>query len=267
MEDHDAQLQHLPAVLGAVAGVSDVSESKYTGPDLNRMNVFLRVQPPDGSGVRPVRANCSQQCPTKLGAARDCLRKLELIVGESASRAAEQQVADAAAGSTSALAATDPPAAAPRMVGAVLGATQRLQAELHGAELRANSELQLLRRADEAHDAARLQVLEARAALDQHTKRQRTELAQVARAHRTPRLARPISPPTAPRAPRPTPRAHCAPRPALPTAQPTASPTAPPTAPRAPRPAPRAPRLAPTAPTAPTAPAEPAGRVSLDLFV
>ena len=56
MEDHDAQLNHLLAVLGAVAGVSGVSKSKYTGPDLNKMNIFFRVQPPDGGDVMPVNA-------------------------------------------------------------------------------------------------------------------------------------------------------------------------------------------------------------------
>ena len=194
MEDDDAQLNNLLAVLRAVPGVSGVSQSKYSGPELNKMNIFFRVQPPDGGDVMPVRTACNQQLPTKLAAARDGLRKLELIVGEQAIRAAEQHVADAAAGSTSTSAAADPPAEI-RTVGAVLGATQRLQAELRAAELRADGELQVLHAAEQAHDAARAQVAEARAALDEHTKRQRTEPAQVSLAP-TCALARgPRSPP------------------------------------------------------------------------
>ena len=77
----------------------------------------------------------------------------------------------------------------------MLGATQRLQAELRAAELRADGELQVLHAAEQAHDAARAQVAEARAALDEHTKRQRTEPAQVSLAP-TCALARgPRSPP------------------------------------------------------------------------
>ena len=75
-DDHDAQLEREVNVLRAVPGVRCVSSSKYTGSDLNKMNVFFLVTPPaPGSSEMQVRTSCNRLL-------RDAKRKLELIVGD-----------------------------------------------------------------------------------------------------------------------------------------------------------------------------------------
>lgn len=94
-DDHDAQLEREVNVLRAVPGVRCVSSSKYTGSDLNKMNVFFLVTPPaPGSSEMQVRTSCNR--PNKLAAAMEAKRKLELIVGDTVLLAAEQRVAAAA---------------------------------------------------------------------------------------------------------------------------------------------------------------------------
>ena len=96
-DDHDAQLEREVNVLRAVPGVRCVSSSKYTGPDLNKMNIFFRVTPPaPGSSEMQVRTSCNRRLPNKLAAAMEAKRKLELIVGDTVLLAAEQRVAAAA---------------------------------------------------------------------------------------------------------------------------------------------------------------------------
>ena len=182
-DDHEAQLELELNVLRAVPGVRCVSASKYTGRDLNKMNVFLLITPPAaGSSEMPVRTNCSRQLPNKIAAAREAQRKVELIVGDTVMRAAEQRAAAAALEASSSAASEAAAAPAPvveRTVAAVLGATQQLQGALRAAELRAEQAWTRVLEAEAAHENAAEQTAEARDALSAHQKRQRSEAEQV----------------------------------------------------------------------------------------
>ena len=173
----DAAVERELLVLKAVPGTSSVSASKYSGPDLNKVRVNLGYTADESGAKRKMIAGvASADKPTQLHAAHDAKRKLAAIVGNDVIAAAERQVADnlAAKASTEAGAASS----APPSAFAVLGQTQRLQAELRAAELRAARELKLVRAAEQSHNAVQQQVLIARDALELHTKRQRSKLEQ-----------------------------------------------------------------------------------------
>ena len=97
MESSEQELDNILAVLRAVPGVTSVSASKYTGPDLDRMNVLFRYNPPSGGPQLTLRTACSRHVPTKLKAAQVARDKLITIVGKEAIALAEKQVREAAA--------------------------------------------------------------------------------------------------------------------------------------------------------------------------
>ena len=170
----DKVLEHELRVLATIEGVTGVSASAYTGTDLNRMTINLYVQRPDfNSGMqKQVITKCSRDVPNKIAAARLAQQKLGQLLGEDAVRAAVEQVAVEDGAGCGATTSTAP---APASAFAVLGETQRLQGEVRAAELRAVRELEATRAAEAAHDTAMEALAEARAALESHQKRQRTE--------------------------------------------------------------------------------------------
>jgi len=70
------------AILKAIPGCSGVATSSYTGPILNKMQVQLKVQQPNGGGKLPINVHCKASLPTKLDAARAAKRRVAAIVGE-----------------------------------------------------------------------------------------------------------------------------------------------------------------------------------------
>ena len=207
----DAQLERELLVLKAVPGTSGVSASAYSGPDLNKVRVNLYYTAEEGASRKKIAGVASATKPTKLDAAHDAKRKLAAIVGDDVIATAERLVAEnliangAATSECGAATSSTAPSAFE-----VLGQTQRLQSELRAAELRLSSELQLVRTAERSHDAARQQVLEAREALERHTKRQRSAPEQV-HARLNCGTSAPLPPPDA-RARRPAPRGRLLPR-------------------------------------------------------
>ena len=66
-EEDERRLQLQLQVLSAVRGVSGVTQSEYTGPQLNRMGVQLKVEH-DGI-LKKIYVHCSATLDTKLKAA------------------------------------------------------------------------------------------------------------------------------------------------------------------------------------------------------
>ena len=97
MGSSEQELDEILAVMRAVPGVIGVCKSAYTGPDLNKMNVFFRYQPPGGGAKVPVRVPCSADLPDKLAAAKVARDKVITIFGEEAVAKAEKQVRETAA--------------------------------------------------------------------------------------------------------------------------------------------------------------------------
>ena len=102
-EGQDAELQHELAVLGELRPrVTGAGQSKYTGPNLNKMDVHCRL---DGKVVR----RCgSAHFDDKLNMAREVRRQVAAIIGAAAVDLAEEKVRAEAAGCS----AVAPPAAA-----------------------------------------------------------------------------------------------------------------------------------------------------------
>ena len=182
MESSEQELDNILAVLRAVPGVRSVSASKYTGPDLDRMNVLFRYNPPSGGPQLTLRTACSRHVPTKLKAAQVARDKLIAIVGKEAIALAEKQVREAAAIGSSMASPSPPPAAekstasasAPVNAFGIIGQTQQLQANVRAAELRTARALEVVRTAEAAHDLETEQMEQAKEALDLHQMRQRT---------------------------------------------------------------------------------------------
>ena len=86
------RLQHELAVLRAIPLCSGAGESEYDGPELNKMDVHVRVQLPDQSAKKMVRRSCSSEFDTKLKAALEVRRRVTDIVGRDVVDAAEQKV-------------------------------------------------------------------------------------------------------------------------------------------------------------------------------
>ena len=101
LEDEQSLLDHELAVLRAITGCTGVKPSAYTGPELNKMGVQLKVQPPDVPGQpsqrkKHINVHCNATLDMKLKAAREAKRRVSLIVGEAAVKAAEETAAMAA---------------------------------------------------------------------------------------------------------------------------------------------------------------------------
>ena len=72
--DDEARLQHTLAVLTATSGCSRVGESKYTSPDINRMDVHALVD--DGENAEMIRRSGSSVFDTKLKMAIELRRRV-----------------------------------------------------------------------------------------------------------------------------------------------------------------------------------------------
>ena len=192
MGSSEQELDEILAVMRAVPGVSGVCKSAYTGPDLNKMNVFFRYQPPGGGAKVPVRVPCSADLPDKLAAAKIARDKVITIFGEETVAKAEKQVRETAAigssmASPSLAPAAEASAASASASGdafAIIGRTQQLQGELRAAQLRAARALEAVHAAEAAHDHANEQLEQAQEALDVHQKRQKTAVEQAHPHHR-----------------------------------------------------------------------------------
>jgi hypothetical protein len=80
------------AVLSTIPGCSGAGESNYNGPDLNKMDVHVRVLPPGETSKKMIRRSCSAEFDTKLKAAREVKRRVALVVGSEVVSAAEEQL-------------------------------------------------------------------------------------------------------------------------------------------------------------------------------
>ena len=93
----DAKLEHIMAVLRATPGCTGASPSSYNGPDLNKMDVHVRVN------GRMIRRSESCEFDTKLKMALHVRSMVENILGKDVFALAEEQLTHG--GSTSSQAA------------------------------------------------------------------------------------------------------------------------------------------------------------------
>mmetsp|Transcript_2185 Transcript_2185/g.6591 ORF Transcript_2185/g.6591 Transcript_2185/m.6591 type:complete len:247 (+) Transcript_2185:147-887(+) len=179
-------LEQQLAILRLIEGVSGVFASEYVGPDLQRMNVQLKVLPRRSSTKKPIRVPCSGARPDKLACALEAKRRVREELGDAAVDAAERlfierRAAAAAAASTS---------SAPLPATGHLMRTNQLAANLRAAQLRAQHAEEAATRAEaeatvvyqsavrEPLAAAKAAWLEVEAAAEEkarHTKQQRVE--------------------------------------------------------------------------------------------
>ena len=94
-------LKYEMAVLSEIPGCSGAGESAYTGPDLNKMDVHVRVQLPGETSKKLIRRSCSAEFDTKLKAAREVKRRVALVVGSEVVSATEEQIRGSSHSSTS----------------------------------------------------------------------------------------------------------------------------------------------------------------------
>ena len=97
--DDERELQHIIAVLNATPGCSGAGESKYTGPDINRMDVHVRVN------NKLVRRSGSQVFDTKLKMALEIKKKVGEELGREVVEAAEEKLMSGGGDCTTAQAA------------------------------------------------------------------------------------------------------------------------------------------------------------------
>eukprot|EP00966_Prymnesium_polylepis_P151971 3510393-Prymnesium_polylepis.1 len=92
--EHDRLLDLELAVLRAIPGCSGVKPSAYTGPELNKMGVQLRIEDPSND-YRKKAINVHGNATTirsKLKAAREAKRRVAEIVGKKTVSEAEREV-------------------------------------------------------------------------------------------------------------------------------------------------------------------------------
>lgn len=76
-------------ILRAIPACSCVSQSKYTGPQLNRMGVQLLLELAPNEKKKLINVHCSAQLDSKLKAALEVKRRVAALIGSDAVRAAE----------------------------------------------------------------------------------------------------------------------------------------------------------------------------------
>jgi hypothetical protein len=91
----DAKVEHIIAVLKATPGCTGAGESPYNGPELNKMDVHVRV---DG---KMIRRSGSAEFDTKLKMALHVRGRVEGMVGKAVVALAEEQLVSGGGGSSS----------------------------------------------------------------------------------------------------------------------------------------------------------------------
>ena len=91
----DAKVEHIIAVLKATPGCTGAGESPYNGPELNKMDVHVRV---DG---KIIRRSGSAEFDTKLKMALHVRGWVEGMVGKAVVALAEEQLVSGGGGSSS----------------------------------------------------------------------------------------------------------------------------------------------------------------------
>ena len=97
--DDERELQHIIAVLNATPGCTGAGESKYTGSDINRMDVHVRVN------GKMVRRSGTADFDTKLKMALEVKRKVKEELGREVYDAAEEILMNGGGDSSTAQAA------------------------------------------------------------------------------------------------------------------------------------------------------------------
>ena len=91
--DEDAEVQHIINVLKVTPRCSSAGQSAYNGPELNRMDVHVKVEV-DG-GMKVIRRSGSADFDSKLKMAREVRRRVEEIVGKDVVASAEERMMNA----------------------------------------------------------------------------------------------------------------------------------------------------------------------------
>ena len=89
----EAEVEHIINVLKVTPRCTSAGQSKYNGPDLNRMDVHVKVEI-DGVWTS-IRRSGSAVFDTKLKMAREVRRRVEEIVGKAVVDLAEEQMMSA----------------------------------------------------------------------------------------------------------------------------------------------------------------------------
>ena len=84
------ELQRVLEVLRSIPECSGAAESSYTGPDLNKIDVRVRVRLPGKANGKCVRQHCNDEFDTKLKAGLGLLAKVEKMLGPEAVERARQ---------------------------------------------------------------------------------------------------------------------------------------------------------------------------------